>query len=257
MKNDAYALRIVFDSRGKYFSAPGSCGCPAGNGECSHLLGYFAFIYLVQTYPHYTWHDLLRFLPEPVRKVHSVPIPWTYAFPLHGSALRRSAREKKRKQITAAVGTDGQDDSESPLEKNEEKIDLFARADAFVAECLSVAADEQGAGAKPEGIVTTKAIKAETDRYIHERSLPRNPNDQRRVDLRHEKLHLAYECGVLQKNILSYYIAFHTTERRARLELPLPPTPAARAAHDDDREGSHDSDGASVDSDDDTNSEAD
>jgi len=102
------------------------------------------------------------------------------------------------------------------------KIDLCAKVDQFV-EAYFAKASENEQGAKPRGSrVTTKAIKAEVERYIRQRSLPRDPDHQRLVDLRHEDLHLAYESGELEPTMLSFFLSFHTAARRSRLAVPLP-----------------------------------
>lgn len=81
MKTPEYTVFMAFDKDGKYVSTPGSrCGCPDGLLFCSHMLCFILFVYAVQAFKLFNYQQFLQAMPEPVKSIHSIPIPWSFLF---------------------------------------------------------------------------------------------------------------------------------------------------------------------------------
>lgn len=256
MKPTDYSLGMVFDSDGAYMPSPSSrCGCPDGMLFCSHMIGFFLLIAIAQRHFDFSWEEYCTVLPEPVKSVHSIPIPWVYAYgsERHSSkdaaadlkdGLRASGAQMPAGEISDDEGSEGKGDSDldedSDSEKSEssEKDDkiplgIIKKAHEYMDKCIANAA-EAGGDAKPQAPVRKKNIEEFTENLFLARSGPRTAREQRRIDSRHEALHQAFEARRIKKNMLAFYLKWFSLQRQARLLLPLPPLADGEKEEDSD-----------------------
>ena len=83
MKNDAYIVHLILAKDGDTFMPrPASpCNCPVGRLFCSHLLAFIVLIGMIQILNENEDFDwFLSNMPEPVKSLHSLCIPFAYVF---------------------------------------------------------------------------------------------------------------------------------------------------------------------------------
>ena len=83
MKNDAYIVHLILAKDGDTFMpGPASpCNCPVGRLFCSHLLAFIVLIGMIQILNENEDFDwFLSNMPEPVKSLHSLCIPFAYVF---------------------------------------------------------------------------------------------------------------------------------------------------------------------------------
>ena len=83
MKKDAYTIYLVFrTSNDKFVPPPASrCNCPVGRLFCSHMLAYIVLLGMMQSLREtetYEWFE--SNMPDPVKSLHSLCIPFQYVF---------------------------------------------------------------------------------------------------------------------------------------------------------------------------------
>ena len=81
MKSKCYWLYLVIGEDGKYIPSPISrCDCPVGRLFCSHLLGFFLIIRAIQTKPDWSYNDILKSFPEPIKSLNSLCMGHDYIY---------------------------------------------------------------------------------------------------------------------------------------------------------------------------------
>ena len=83
MKKDAYMVHLILTKANDIFMpGPASrCNCPVGRLFCSHLLAFIVLLGMIQMLnddEDYKW--FLANMPEPVKSLHSMCIPFAYVF---------------------------------------------------------------------------------------------------------------------------------------------------------------------------------
>ena len=83
MKKDAYTIYLVFRMLDDTFlPAPASkCNCPVGRMFCSHMLAFIVLLGMMQSLREtetLVWFESR--MPEPVKSLHSLCIPFQYMF---------------------------------------------------------------------------------------------------------------------------------------------------------------------------------
>ena len=83
MKKDAYIVHLILAKNGDTFMpGPASrCNCPVGRLFCSHLLAFIVLIGMIQLLNEgedFDW--FINNMPEPVKSLHSLCIPFAYVF---------------------------------------------------------------------------------------------------------------------------------------------------------------------------------
>lgn len=83
MKKDAYTIYLVLTRTGvSFLPAPASrCNCPVGRLFCSHMLAFIVALGMMQRLKpneNFKWFEAS--MPEPVKSIHSLCIPFQYVF---------------------------------------------------------------------------------------------------------------------------------------------------------------------------------
>ena len=83
MKKDAYTIYLVFRmSDDTFLPAPASrCNCPVGRMFCSHMLAFIVLLGMMQSLEDTETFDWFESnMPDPVKSLHSLCIPFQYVF---------------------------------------------------------------------------------------------------------------------------------------------------------------------------------
>jgi hypothetical protein len=83
MKKEVYPIYLIFKkSDNQFLQAPASrCNCPAGRLFCSHMLGFIVLLSMIQdTNENEDYDWLLSNMPDPVKSLHSICLPFKYMF---------------------------------------------------------------------------------------------------------------------------------------------------------------------------------
>ena len=83
MKKDVYTIYLILKtSDDSFLQAPASrCNCPVGRLFCSHMLAFVVLLGMMQSLNEiydYAW--LVANMPDPVKSLHSLCIPFQYVF---------------------------------------------------------------------------------------------------------------------------------------------------------------------------------
>jgi exonuclease-1 len=224
MKQKDYRLAMIFKA-GVFQGSPFSrCGCPDGNLFCSHMLSFWIIIYLFQQFGTFSFSDFQAALPEPVKSVHSVPIPWSYLFKYDSDGvcqLSAGAADLQEELDGGGAAEYVSEGESSGSESDDEGVDILSRAHEYMEKSIARAKNE-ASEAKGERPVKRANITAYSKQMRLSRSGDLSFAEQRQKDEVHERMHLSYEKGELEKTTLAFYLREFTEERRARLAMPTP-----------------------------------
>ena len=96
---------MVFSSNGLYVPKLSKCDCPNGWLFCSHTLATFLMIRMIQTQADWTMHDIINFMPVPIKSLQSVPFAASYVFGELRVSRHGPTKGNKNKRLTRVVLT--------------------------------------------------------------------------------------------------------------------------------------------------------
>jgi hypothetical protein len=219
MKSEVYSTYLTFSKDGgKYLAAPSRCDCPNGWLFCSHMLGLFLVIWLVQNRPNWTFEDIISAMPQPLKSIQSLPIAVGYVY---GEVVQNAdGVRKEQKKLGKTLASEFPNYSAEEDEVHDVQVERLAQQEvggcgggsvdvcAKVGEYVMKAEIRAGVNdgeSKADKEYSASAVHAYNKALVEETL---SPSRRREKAERHERLFQMMERGYLKKgNLLGIYVA--------------------------------------------------
>jgi hypothetical protein len=232
MKQPEYDFLIVFDLQTHmYIPAPVSrCGCPAGQFFCSHMLAWLVCICLLQSFPAVSFADFVRGMPQPIKSIVAVPVPWSLMFSISSDSDDSDIASKASEILGELQGTREGEGAEEEVEttvgtevdglevREAESTDIICFARRYFAESMARGESSEGSSAgAPRCAISTASIESFTSHEMLDRAGPHPDEFVRERDELFERLHALYENKRLSKTLFAAYLKYYAPSRQSRI----------------------------------------
>ena len=151
-------------------------------------------MYVFQQFGDFTFSDFVNALPEPVKSLHSIPIPWSYLFNFNseGECQLSAAGADLQDELCAGGADEEVSECESGSESDDDGMDILSRAYDYMTKSITRASAEKSE-AKGDRPVRRYKISAYSRQMRLSRSGGLSFAEQREKDQVHERMHQSYE----------------------------------------------------------------